>query len=238
MLKAVLFDFNGVIINDELLHQHLTEQILLEENLRPQPGEYRQVCLGCSDLACLNALLTRRGRVPSESYLTQLLSRKTQAYQHQLNQLERLPLYPGLEDLIFQLGARELKLAVVSGAMLKEVELVLDRATLTEYFKVIVAADGVTASKPEPDGYLLAVERLNQLYPGFNLQASECLAIEDTPSGIEAAKRAGMPVVGVANTYPLHMLQRLANWTVDYLCDLEIDRVQQVYSRSDQQAAS
>jgi len=68
------------------------------------------------------------------------------------------------------------------------------------------------------------VERLNQQYPNLDLQPWECLAIEDTPAGIQAAKRAGMPVVGVANTYPL--LQRQANWTVDYLCDLEIDRVQ------------
>jgi beta-phosphoglucomutase-like phosphatase (HAD superfamily) len=60
--------------------------------------------------------------------------------------------------------------------------------------------------------------------------ASECLAIEDTFAGIEAAKRAGMQVVGVANTYPFHMLQRQASWTVDYLNELEFDRVQQVYS--------
>jgi beta-phosphoglucomutase len=87
-------------------------------------------------------------------------------------------------------------------------------------------------SKPEPDGYLLAVERLNQQYPNLKAQASDCLAIEDTPAGIEAAKRAGMQVVGVANTYPFHMLQRQASWTVDYLHDLELDRVQQVYSQS------
>ncbi|HEY9805293.1 MAG TPA: HAD family phosphatase, partial [Candidatus Obscuribacterales bacterium] len=93
--------------------------------------------------------------------------------------------------------------------------------------------------KPEPDGYLLAVERLNQQHPELNLQASECLAIEDTPAGIQAAKRAGIPVVGVANTYPFHMMQRQANWAVDYLSDLELERVQQVYSQaSTQQTAS
>lgn len=234
-LKAVLFDFNGVIINDEPLHEQLIDQILISENLRPQPGEFWKVCLGRSDRACLTDLLTRRGRVVTETHLLQLVKRKAQAYQHELEKLQKLPLYPGLENLIFQLRSRSLKLAVVSGAIRSEVELVLNRATLAEYFTVIVAGDDITTSKPEPDGYLLAVERLNQQYPALNLQPWECLAIEDTPAGIEAAKRAGMPVVGVANTYPFHMLQRQANWTVDYLCDLEIDRVQQVYSRTETQ---
>ena len=231
-LKAVLFDFNGVIINDEPIHEQLLDQILIEENLRPQPGEFRLVCLGRSDRACLSDLLTRRGRVVSESYLTRLVKRKAQAYQQLfLDKLEKLPLYPGLEDLIFQVQALDLKLALVSGAIRTEVELVLNRANLAEYFTVIVAGDDITTSKPEPDGYLLAVERLNHQYPGFNFQASECLAIEDTSAGIAAAKAAGIPVVGVANTYPFHMLQRQANWTVDYLSDLELERVQQVYSR-------
>lgn len=229
-LKAVLFDFNGVIINDEPLHQQLIDQILIEENLRPKPGEYRQVCLGRSDRACLTDLLTRRGRVVSETHLLQLIKRKAQAYQQELEKLE-LRLYPGLEDLIFQMRSRDLKLAVVSGAIRSEVELVLNRATLAEYFPVIVAGDDITTSKPEPDGYLLAVERLNQQYCDLNLQPSECLAIEDTLAGIQAAKRAGIQVVGVANTYPFHMLQRQANWTVDYLCDLDLERVQQVYAQ-------
>ncbi len=232
-LKAVLFNFNGVIINDDSVRQQLIDQILVEENLCPQPGEFRKVCLGRSDRACLTDLLTRRGRVVSETYSLQLVKRKAKAYQQQLEKLEQLPLYPGLEDLIFQLRSRSLKLAVVSGAIRSEIELVLNRATMAEYFTVIVGGDDIITSKPEPDGYILAVERLNQQYPGFNLQPSQCLAIEDTLAGIQAAKRAGIPVVGVANTYPFHMLQRQANWTVDYLCDLEIDRVQQVYARKE-----
>lgn len=230
-LKAVLFNFSGVIINDEPLQQHLIDQILISENLRPKAGEFWEICLGRSDRACLSDLLNSRGRVVSESYLNQLVKRKAQAYDRELELLE-LPVYPGLSDFIFQLRERSLKLAVVSGAIRSSVELVLTRATLAEYFTVIVAGDDITTSKPEPDGYLLAVEYLNQQYPELNLQPSECLAIEDTLTGIEAAKRAGMPVIGVANTYPFHMLQRQANWTVDYLYDLEIDRVCYVYSQT------
>ncbi|MCP6759854.1 MAG: HAD family phosphatase [Fischerella sp. CENA71] len=228
-LKAVLFDFNGVIIDDESIHLQLIDEILIQENLQPQRRDERQASLGRSDRACFQDLLTRRGRVMSEQYLTQLLTKKAKLYALEIEKLEKLPLYPGLDDLIFQVRSRNLNLALVSGAIRQEIELVLERAKLTEYFPVIVAGDDITTSKPEPDGYLLAVERLNQTYPALNLQPSECLAIEDTPAGIQAAKRAGMQVVGIANTYPFHMLQRLANWTVDYLTDLELERVQEVY---------
>ncbi|TFI52270.1 HAD family phosphatase [Mastigocladus laminosus UU774] len=228
-LKAVLFDFNGVIIDDESIHLQLIDEILIQENLQPQRRDERQASLGRSDRACFQDLLTRRGRIMSEQYLIQLLTKKAQLYALEIEKLEKLPLYPGLDDLIFQVRSRNLNLALVSGAIRQEIELVLERAKLTEYFPVIVAGDDITTSKPEPDGYVLAVERLNQAYPALNLQPSECLAIEDTPAGIQAAKRAGMQVVGIANTYPFHMLQRLANWTVDYLSDLELERVQEVY---------
>ncbi|KAB8317728.1 HAD family phosphatase [Tolypothrix campylonemoides VB511288] len=234
-LKAVLFDFNGVIINDESIHERLIEQLLLEENLTLKPGEYQKVCLGRSDRACLQDLLTSRGRVLNDTYLTQLLNRKARGYALELQKIEKLPLYPGLDELISQVHSRNLKLGIVSGAIRKEIEVVLDRAQLAEHFKVIVAGDDITTSKPEPDGYLLAVERLNQEYPDLNLLPQECLAIEDTLAGIEAAKKAGMQVVGVANTYPFHMLQRQANWTVDDFTDLELERVQEVFSQKELQ---
>ncbi len=228
MLKAVLFDFNGVIINDEPLHDKLLEQLLIEENLRPKPGEFRELCLGRSDRVCLQELLERRGRVVSPAYLDELIARKAQAYVKQISALEKLPLYTGIEDLIFKLP--QCKFAIVSGALRTEIELVLDRAKLRSRFSVIVSGDDLTVSKPEPDGYLLAVERLNQAFPNLQLTAAECLAIEDTFAGIQAAKAAKMPVVGVANSYPFHMLQRCANWTVDYLIDLEIDRIQDSFA--------
>ncbi|MGL4619368.1 HAD family hydrolase [Chroococcidiopsis sp.] len=235
-LKAVLFDFNGVIINDEPIHKQLIEQLLVEENLRPIPGEFEEVCLGRSDRVCLAELLKRRGRFVSETYLLQLMQRKAQAYQQELEKIDKLPTYPGLEDLVFQSRAKQLKLAVVSGAMRSEIELVLQRLNLTQYFSVLVAGDDITTSKPEPDGYLLAVERLNQLYPELRLQPRECIAIEDTPAGIQAAKTAKILVVGVANTYPFHMMQRQANWAVDYLNQLDLEWVQQVLSKSNSQA--
>lgn len=230
-LKAVLFDFNGIIINDEPIHEQLIEQILIAENLRPKRGEFRQICLGRSDRACLSDLFSRRGRVLTESYLNQLISRKAQAYQERIAEIVELPIYPGLEDFILKLQTADLKIGLVTGALLSEVEVVLSRAKLAEYFSVITSSEDLKVSKPEPDGYLLAVELLNQHFEGLDLQPCECLAIEDTPAGITAAKNAGMQVVGVANTYPFHMMQRQANWTVDYFWDLELERIQQAFSQ-------
>lgn len=230
-LKAVLFDFNGVIINDEPIHERLLEQILIDENLRAKPGEYREICLGRSDRACLSELLSRRGRVVTEAYLTQLMSRKAQAYREELAKLEKLPIFPAVEDLIYKLRVARVKIGLVTGALRSEVELVLNRTNLAQYFSAIVAGDDITASKPEPEGYLLGVQRLAEQFPELNLQPSECLAIEDTPAGIQAAKRAGMQVVGVANSYPFHFMQRQANWTVDYLTDVELQRIQEVFAK-------
>lgn len=231
-LKAILFDFNGVIINDEPIHEQLLDQLLISENLRPKEEEFRELCLGRSDRACILDLFARRGRVLREEELAKLIQRKAQAYQAHLETLKKMPVYPGLDDLIYKIRVAGLKMAVVSGALGSEIKLVLNRLNIAEYFSVIVGGDDLKSSKPEPDGYLLAVERLKSVYPDLKLRPDNCLAIEDTFAGIEAAQRADIPVVGVAHTYPFHMLQRHADWAIDYLWDLNLERVQEFYRGS------
>ncbi|MEO0684495.1 MAG: HAD family phosphatase [Cyanobacteria bacterium J06649_11] len=230
MIKAVIFDFNGVIVKDESIHQQLIEEMLLEENLVLKRGEYKKICLGRNDRGCLKDLLASRGRVADEGYLTKLQQKKAQNYIEKIEALEKLPVYPGLNDLVFQIRSRDLKLAIVSGAIRPEIDFILEKAELDQYFPIIVSAEDITSCKPEPEGYLLALERLRTQYPQLNLQANECLAIEDTLIGTQAAKAAGLQVVGVANTYPFHMLQRQSNWTVDYLNELNLERIQEFYS--------
>jgi HAD superfamily hydrolase (TIGR01509 family) len=235
-LKAVLFNFNGVIIKDGLIHIQLIDEILIQENLQPQRVKEREEFLGISHRAYLQNLLKNRGRVVTEAYMAQLLTRKAQAYVLELEKLEKLPLYSGIEDVIFQIRSRHLKMALVSDALSLEIEMVLTSAKLAEYFPVIVSGDDISSDKPNPEGYLLAVERMNQIYPELNLEPDECLVIENTPAGIQAAKRAQMQVVGVANTYPFQMLHRQANWTIDYLIDLDLQRVQEVFLEKDVQS--
>lgn len=229
-LKAVLFDFNGVILDDESLHQKLIAEILLQENLQMQPGEFEQFCLGRSDQTALQELFTYRGRAPSPAQLEKWITQKATAYQTQLASLSELPIFPGVADLLQALSLAEIKLAIVTGALRQEVEEVLLQAKFPVEFDVIVAAEDITKSKPDPEGYLLAVQRLGEQFPDLNLTAANCLVIEDSFPGIAAAKQAKIPVVGVAHTYPFHMMQRRANWSVDYLRDLELERIQALFA--------
>jgi beta-phosphoglucomutase len=221
-LKAVLLDFNGTIINDELIHRQLIDELLLAENLRPAPRNYRQICLGKSDRACLLELFADQGRSINDLQLQKLLMTKTLAYQQRLVTMPELPIYSDLIDFLDEAQSTGLQLGIVTGAMRSEVEAVLEQSGLTERFTTIVACEDIQAGKPAPAGYLLAAERL-QVLP------TECLAIEDTFPGLQSAKAAKIPVVGIAHTYPFHMMQRLSNWAVDCFADLELQRIQYTY---------
>jgi beta-phosphoglucomutase len=231
VLKAVLFDFNGVIINDEPIHRQLIDELLITENLRPQGKEFWQVSLGKTDRSCLRELLKLRGRFVSDEYLDKLLSRKAMAYQDRLNRLATLPIYPEVTSFLQKIRDRGYILGLVTGAIRAETEVVLQRSKLDRYFEAIVCGDEIIHSKPAPEGYLLAVERLNKLDTTLKLYPSECLVIEDSFLGIQAAKSAGMQVCAIAHTYPFHMLQRQANWTIDTFADLDLERVGEIFAR-------
>jgi len=243
MLKAVLLDFNGVVINDEAIHRQLVDELLLSENLRPlTPVEYQQFCLGRSDRACLVDLFEHRGRGLTEAYLQRLIDRKADQYHEKLVALETLPIYEDLPAFLDRLQLQRLAIALVTGAVRSEVEYILERSGLRHYFPVIVAGGDITASKPQPDGYLTAIAKLNQarisaqtddliLTDSAELLPKHCLAIEDTFAGIQSAKAAGVPVVGIAHTYPYHFMQRRANWAIDRFDELDLDRLQVIFSR-------
>ena len=222
-LKAVFLDFSGVIFDDEAINQTLIANILLKENLRADNDEYTQYCRGRSDRAGLKDILASRGRILSDEYLNRLLADKNKAYRQQVDSLEELPLSPHLPEFLSRLKEQNIVVGLVTGTPKSEVEYILQKAELAQYVNIVIGGDDLQPSKPEPEPYLLALERLN-------LNSSECLAIEDNPIGIEAAKRAKIQVVGLANIYPLHMLQRQANWTVDDFLEIELDRVDRILS--------
>jgi beta-phosphoglucomutase len=232
-LKAVLLDFNGVVINDEPLHRQIILDLVLEENIRPDPDKYNCDCMGRSDSACIRALLNRHGRVVTDALLAKLLEKKAAKYEQLLSQVEHLPLYPGLADLIYQIRVANLALAIVSGARRREIEWVLSQAGFGEYVSVIVSSDDlpIGVSKPAPDGYQLAIQQLNQQFPELDLTPANCLAIEDSFAGIEAAKRAGVGVLGVAHTYPYQMIHRRADWVVDYLAEIQLDWLRRYFDQ-------
>lgn len=234
VLKAVLLDFNGIVINDEAIHEQLITDLLLEENLRPNSQDLADCCLGRSDAACLSDLLARQGRIISDAYLEKLLARKAARYQEVIVNLGQLPLYPGIDDLIYQIRAAQLKLAIVSGARRGEIEAVLSLVEWGQHVELIISADDlpVGISKPAPDGYLMAVELLNRHHTDLSLQPAECLAVEDSFAGIESARHAGIPVIGVAHAYPYQMIHRRATWAIDHLYELSLDWLKPYYGNA------
>ena len=228
-LRVVLFDFNGIIIDDEPIHAELIKEVIASENMRCSDEEAQRF-VGRSDRACLQDYFSLKGRVLTADALSKLLNRKTVSYQQRLQTLDPLPLFPGVKELITAFESFDIKLGLVSGAQRDEIELVLAQAGLAKTFEIIVAAEDTTTSKPSPEGYLQAIEQFQQRYRDLNLQPNNFLAIEDSFAGLEAACSAKIPTVGVAHTYPFHMLQRRANWTIDTLGDLEVERLLGVYS--------
>ncbi|HEY5973481.1 MAG TPA: HAD family phosphatase, partial [Geobacteraceae bacterium] len=100
---------------------------------------------------------------------------------------------------------------------------------LSRAFDAIVTADDVAASKPDPASYVLAVQRLQQAFPGGGITAAGCLAIEDTPAGIAAAQGAGVKVVAVTNSYPAGRLAA-ADLIIESLATLTLERCQALLS--------
>lgn len=224
-LKAFLFNFNGVIINDEEIREKLIEDILLQENLRFDVDEYQKLCRGKSDRACLHCLLSNRGRIVAEDYINKLVQNKTEGYKKVCQEIEELPIYPGLTKFLDLLQTKKIIIAAVTSALPQEAEFILEKLEISSYFQEIFSEEVIQTSKPNPNIYLYAAKCLNLL-------PQECLALENTLIGIDAAKKAKMPVVGLANTYPLHLLQRQANWSVDDLEELELERVEKIFAEN------
>ncbi len=231
VLKAVFLDFNGIVIKDAELKRRLINDILVAENLRPDNAEYDHVCVGRSDRACLAQLLERRGRVTDEALLDKLLQQKSAAYIQSLSNDGTLPLYPGLDDLLYKVKTESFALGLVTNTAKAEVDWVLAQAGLADAFKVVVPAQDLSIDDKNPaaKAYEIAIAQLNQKQPGAAIQTHECLAVEAFYSGIAAAKCAHIPVVGVAHCYPYRMIQRRANWVVDYLNEIDFAWIRRWY---------
>jgi beta-phosphoglucomutase len=198
-LKAIIFDFNGVIVDDEPLHLELFRKVLLEEGIFLSAEDYHEKYLGYDDRTCFIEVLCDNSRTPDaadDAFIQELIDRKAEYYRQAI--AERMLLFPGVVELVRR--SAEFPLAITSGALRSEIELVLQRGEIRDYFRVIVAAEDVSACKPDPEGYIKALELLKTEVDS-TIQPHECLVIEDSIAGVEAAKAAGMRCLAVTNSY-------------------------------------
>jgi HAD superfamily hydrolase (TIGR01509 family) len=229
MLRALLFDFNGVLVNDEPVHLELFRKVLEEEGLSLETDDYYRDYLGLDDRGCLSAVLARAGRPPSPQLVTRLIARKAAYYQEHMHR-EGFPYFPGGIELVREASRQGLMLGVVSGALRDEIEQALRRAGVRDLFKTVISAEDVVEGKPDPEGYRRGLEELSSMppYPDRLVHPHEVLAIEDSPAGLAAAAAVGLVTLGVAQTYPEDRL-RDADLVVTALAGLSVPRLQQLY---------
>ena len=196
MLQAVLFDFNGVIIDDEHLQYGSEMEVLAaEEGIQITREQYFERYLGLDDAAFFLAVLRDQGRARTLAEIQPLMRRKVEVYLGYLDQGIRL--FPGVEALVRDLAA-EVPLAICSGAPRQEIETVLAMAGLTGCFTEVVTAQEVEQGKPDPAIFLEGWRRLQRTAP--QLSPAGCLVIEDSPRGVQAARAAGMASLAVTNS--------------------------------------
>ncbi len=225
MLRAVLCDFNGVLVDDEPLHLEALETVLAEEGVGLEPAAYWELYVGLEDRACLEAILRNAGRAAAGDRVMRLVARKARYYQD-LVRSRGFRLFPGARDLVDTAVAAGLLLGVVSGALHEEVEQGLRQTGLAAAFKVVVTAADVRCGKPDPSIYRLGVRLLNEKppLPVRLLHPHEVLAVEDSPRGLEAAAAAGLRTLGVAHTVAAARLTS-ADLVVPSLADLDLARL-------------
>ena len=202
MIKAVVFDFDGVIANSEPLHFRAYSEVLAAAGVALTEADYYARYLGYDDVAAFSQIAADHGAVWNTARIDELVRRKAE----RMEELERDTsiLFPGADAAIRRLAAA-CPLAIASGALRAEIVRVLEREHLSAYFSALVAAEDTRVSKPAPDPYLRAVDELRRVV-GPPIDAADCVAIEDSCWGLESAKAAGLRTVGVTHTYPAEAL--------------------------------
>jgi beta-phosphoglucomutase len=224
-VHAVVFDFDGVIADTEPLHLAAAQEVLAEEGHLLAPSEYAERYLGLDDITLFRRFASdRHWRLP-EGEIAALVERKARRLERML--ADGVVLFPGVEERI-RAWADQVPLAIASGALGREIDIVLTAAELIRFFPIIVSADSGVRGKPSPDPYLLAVELLSSSH-GPRIEHSRTIAIEDSTKGIAAARAAGLRVIAVTNTLPALDL-REAELVVSSLEELTLEDLRRLCS--------
>jgi HAD superfamily hydrolase (TIGR01509 family) len=228
VIRAILFDFNGVLVDDEPIHLEIFQKVLAEEGITLTADDYYRDYLGFDDRGCFGAVLQKAGETPTVPRLMRLIARKASYYQDRIRQ-SGYPFFPGAAELVSEVAASGRMLGIVSGALSEEVESALRQAGLRDRFKILVTAEDVTEGKPDPEGYRRALEGLNSLppLPERLFHPHEVLAIEDSPAGLAAAADLGLTTLAVAQTYPPHRL-RMADAVAESLEGITVARLEKL----------
>jgi HAD superfamily hydrolase (TIGR01509 family) len=210
MIEAVIFDFNGVLVDDEEVHFELFREILAQEGLVITEQDYYEQYMGYDDRGCFAAALSDAGQSFDDRRLDKLIKRKAERYVEIAE--KDLRYFPHASETLTAIAARW-PVAICSGALRSEIEYALKRLHIRDQITAIIAAEDAHKCKPDPAGYLQALDALrshlrDQAASGVKLVARACLVVEDTVAGIAAAKAAGMWAVGITHSYHSSQLRQ------------------------------
>ena len=200
---AVLFDFDGVIVNSEPLHFLAFHEVLKAEKIELTESEYYQELIGFDDKGAFKHVFERHGRELDPKTFLRVMTRKSEAMMELIHR-RKLEALPGAEEFVRSLW-RHCPLAIVSGALREEIEVMLEGVALRDCFSVITAAEDVEVGKPDPRGYLLTMKQLAEKSKR-ELKPSGCLIVEDAPKVISRVKTHGFVTLAVTTSYPAENL--------------------------------
>ena len=226
MLRAVIFDFDGVITDSEILHLRAFNRTLAQFAIEITKEDYYKHYLGLTDLDLLN-LLAQKELLKVDAGEIQNLAEKKKRIFEQLAKTES-SIIEGVPQFLQMLRQNNIAMAVCSGALLPEIELILEKAALRHFFEVIVSAEQIKKGKPHPQGFMLTLQKLNQNRKN-PISANQCIVIEDSHWGLEAAKAAGMHTVAITNSYDADQLA-MAEKIIDHLGQLNINKLHELTS--------
>tara|TARA_B100000959_G_scaffold278062_1_gene335704 strand:- start:2003 stop:2671 length:669 start_codon:yes stop_codon:yes gene_type:complete len=212
--KLVIFDFDGVIYDSELLHlkafNHALDAIKKEIT---RDIYYKDYC-SFDDEGVFTTFLKNEDIEFNPDYINKLISAKHDYFDK--NHESETNIYPGVMELIEKLSKRYI-LGIGSGARREEILRILNREHILSKFETIVSSDETTYPKPNPETYMQVLDRINETY---QIKAEESVVIEDTPKGIIAAKDSGMKSIGITNAVDPSQLSDADKVVNDYI---EID---------------
>jgi beta-phosphoglucomutase len=196
--QAVIFDFDGVLVDSEPLHLACFQEVLAPRGVTLTAEAYYGRYLGFDDAEAFRQALRDAGRDAEPAELDRMIAAKTALVQRALRR--DVPALPGAAELIGALAGAGVPLAVCSAALREEIRLALETLGVWGGFAAVVAAEDVQRCKPDPQGYRLSLEHLRAA-TGRALPAERCCACEDSPAGVRAAKAAGLRVLAVTSSY-------------------------------------
>jgi beta-phosphoglucomutase len=229
MIRAILFDFNGVIIDDEPLQMKAYQEIFKTAEIELTDGDYYS-CMGMNDISFITEIYSRNGKSLSQDAITEISRKKTEIWQKLVE--KEIPTFEGVKNFV-KIAKNDFPLGVVSMAKREEIEFALEAMGLRDAFSIIVSSEDANFCKPNPECYNIGFSRIDSVVTkrgGHPLTRNECLVIEDSPQGIQAGKSAGMKTLGVTNTVPSDKLSAVgADSTTKTLGDWMPSSIKRVF---------